>query len=165
VVTLGSGTFTGGTDVQPGVYDVTTGPGQSGNFLVTGANSYNEILDSSDVKGVPEIRVWITTGDRIRISGLSEVTFTPVSTPFVTTNSAVTLYAGTWIVGQDLGPGRYVATPGVGQSGKFAIWGEGVNQMLGGDPIFGEVPSITFVVKKGDVIKISGLGEVALTPW
>jgi hypothetical protein len=163
-VTLGSGSFTGGTDVEPGLYDVTTDPGQSGTFIVTGPNSYHEILDSSGMKGVPEIRVRISTGDRIRISGLSEVMFTPVSNPFITTHSAVTLYAGTWIVGQDLGPGQYVATPGAGQSGRFVIWGEGVNQILGGDPSLGEVPNVSFVVKKGDVIKISGLAEVALAP-
>jgi hypothetical protein len=150
--------------VEPGLYDVTTDRGQSGRLVVTGPNSYNEILDSSGVKGVPEIRVRISTGDRIRISGLSEVLFTPVSTPFVTSQSAVTLYAGTWTVGQDLGPGRYVATPGAGQSGKFIIKSEGVDQILGGDPTLGEVPSVTFSVNNGDIIDISGLGEVALAP-
>jgi hypothetical protein len=163
-VTLSSGSFTGGTDVEPGLYDVTTGPGQTGNFIVAGTDSYNDILSSSGTQGVPKIRVQISTGDRIRISGLSEVMFTPVSTPFVTTHSAVTLYAGTWTVGQDLGPGRYVATPGAGQSGRFVIKSEGVNQVLGGDPSLGEVPSVTFVVKDGDYIRISGLGEVALAP-
>jgi hypothetical protein len=163
-VTLGSGTFVGGTDVEPGLYDVTTGPGQSGNFNVAGTDSYNDMLDSSGVNGVPKIRVQISTGDRIRITGLSEVMFAPVSTPFVTTHSAVTLYAGTWTVGQDLGPGLYVATPGVGQSGRFVIRSEGVNQILGGDPSLGQVPTVTFAVKVGDVIKISGLGVVALAP-
>jgi hypothetical protein len=163
-VTLGSGNFTAGTDVEPGLYDVTAGSGQSGTFIVSGTDSYIVILDSSGVKGVPKIRVQISTGDRIRISGLSQVMFTPVSTPFVTTHSAVTLYAGTWTVGQDLGPGRYVAVPGTGQSGKFMIKSEGVDQILGGDPSLGEVPSVTFGVKDGDVIKISGLAEVALAP-
>jgi hypothetical protein len=163
-VTLASGTFTGGTDVAPGLYDVTTGPGQSGDFIVTGADFYNDPLGSSGTQGVTTIRAQISTGDRIRISGLSEVMFTPVSTPFVTTHSAVTLYAGTWTVGQDLGTGRYVATPGTGQSGKFVIRNEGVSQVLGGDPSLGEVPSVSFGVKNGDVIKISGLGKVDLTP-
>jgi hypothetical protein len=163
-VTLGSGNFTGGTDVQPGLYDVTTGPGQSGSFVVTGTDSYNEILGSSGTRGVPEIRVQISTGDRITITGLSEVMFAPVSTPFVTTQSAVTLYAGTWTVGQDLGPGRYVATPGAGQSGKFVVESEGVDVVLGGHPRRGQVPSVTFSVNDGDIITISGLGTVALAP-
>ncbi len=163
-VTLGSGSFLGGTDVAPGLYDVTTGPDQSGTFIVSGTDSYDENLDSSGTQGVPEIRVQISNGDQIQISGLSQVIFTPVSTPFVTSHSAVTLYAGTWTVGQDLGPGSYVATPGAGQSGNFIITSEGINVVLGGDPSLGEVPSVTFNVQTGDVIEITGLGQVTLEP-
>jgi hypothetical protein len=163
-VTLGSGAFTGGTDVAPGLYDVTTGPGQSGNFFVSGTDSYNEVLASSGSRGVPEIRVQISNGDQIRISSLSQVFFTPVSTPFVTTQSVAALYAGSWTVGQDLGPGTYVATPGAGQSGTFVITSEGVNVRLGGNPGRGAVASVTFTVQSGDVIAISGLEQVTLTP-
>ncbi len=162
-MTLGAGRFTGGTDVTPGLYDVTTGPGQSGSFIVNGTDSYNEVLDSSGSKGVPEIRVQISNGVQIQISGLSQVDFTPVSTPFVTTHSVATVYAGTWTVGQDLGPGKYVATPGTGQSGTFIIAGEGVNQRLSSDPSRGAT-SVTFNVQLGDVIEISGLEQVTLTP-
>ena len=163
-VTLGAGDFTGGTDVAPGLYDVTTGPGQSGTFIVTGTDSYNEILGSSGSRGVPEIRVQISNGDQIQISGLSQVIFAPVSTPFVTTHSAVDLYAGTWTVGQDLGAGQYVATPGAGQHGNFMIKGDGVNVVLGRDSSTGAVSSVTFNVQNGDVIAISGLSQVTLTP-
>lgn len=150
--------------MAPGLYDVTTGPNQSGNFTVRGTDSYNEILDTSGTRGVPQIRVQISNGDLIQISSLSHVIFTPVSTPFVTTHSAATLYAGSWMVGQDLGPGKYVATPATGQSGTFVIAHEGINVMLGGDPTLGEMPSVTFTVQNNDVIGISGLGQVTLTP-
>lgn len=160
-VVLGSGTFAGGTDVVPGLYDVTTGPDQNEHFIVTGTDLYNEVLGT---KGVPKIRVQISKGDQIQISGTSEVFFTPVSTPFVTSQSAVNLYAGTWTVGQDLGPGKYVATPGNGQTGQFVIQSEGVAVTLGGDSSQGEVPSVTFTVQNGDVIEITGLGQVSLTP-
>jgi hypothetical protein len=163
-VTLGAGKFTGGTDVAPGLYDVTTSPGQIGNFIVSGTDSYNEILDSSGNRGVPEIRVQISNGDQIQISGLSQVFFTPVSTPFVTTHGAVTLYAGTWTVGQDLGAGKYVATPGAGESGTFVITAEGVNETLSADPGRGAVANVTFNVQNGDVIAISDLEQVTLTP-
>jgi hypothetical protein len=163
-VTLGPGSFTGGTDVAPGLYDVTTGPGQSGNFVVNGTDSYNEVLDSSGSQGVPKIRVQISSGDQIQISGLSQAFFTPVSTPFVTTHSAVTLYAGTWTVGQDLGPGRYVATSGAGESGTFIIPDEGVNVILSSKPGRGAVSSVTFNVQDRDVIEISGLEQVTLEP-
>jgi hypothetical protein len=151
--------------VAQGLYDVTTGPGQSGRFTVTGTDSYDDVLDSSGAQGVPQIRAQISSGDRIQISSsLSQVIFTPVATPFVTASSAVNLYAGTWTVGQDLGPGTYVATPGTGQSGKFIISSEGVNVTLGGDPNLGEVPDVTFSVQIGDVIQISDLGQVSLAP-
>jgi hypothetical protein len=163
-VALGSGDFTGGTDVDPGLYDVTAGQDQSGTFLVKGTDSYSETLDSSGTSGVPEIRAHISTGDQIHISGLSQVFFTPVSTPLVTTQSTANLYAGTWTVGQDLGPGTYVATPGSGQSGTFDVKAEDVHAILGSDPSRGEVASLTFTVENGDVIKIAGLAQVTLTP-
>lgn len=162
-VTLGVGDFSGGTDVAPGLYDVTTSPGQNDNFIVSGTDSYNENLDSSGSRGVPMIRVQISNGDEIQISGSSQVDFTPVSTPFVTSQSAADLYAGTWTVGQDLGPGRYVATPAAGQRGNFTIQREGINVILGGDHA-GAVPSVTFNIQNGDVIAISGLSQVTLTP-
>ena len=140
---------------------MTTGADQSEQFVVTGTDVYNESLGTN---GVPKVRVQISKGDQIQISGPSEVFFTPVSTPFVTTYSAVDLYAGTWTVGQDLGPGSYLATPGTGQTGKFVIAAEGLNVVLGSDQTLGEVPTVTFTVKDGDVIDISGLRQVALTP-
>jgi hypothetical protein len=150
--------------VTAGLYDVTTAPGQSGRFIVSGTDSYREILGSSGTRGIPEIRVQISGGDQIQISGLSQVFFNPVSTPFVTTQTAVTLYAGTWTVGQDLGPGTYVATPGPGQNGSLTITAEGVSATLGNAPRQGAVSSVTFTVQTGDVIAISGLASVTLTP-
>ena len=160
-MTLGAGTFLGGPDVAPGLYDLTTESDQSGRFVVRGTDSYKEVLGTP---GVPKIRVQISDGDQIEVWDLSQVVFTPVSTPFVTSHSAVTLYAGTWTVGQDLGPGRYVATPGSGQRGNLIITSEGVNEVLGGDPTDGGVPSYTFRVQSGDVIEITGLAEVTLAP-
>jgi hypothetical protein len=163
--TLGSGNFTGGTDVAPGLYDVTAGAGQSGNFIVQGTDSYDEVLGGDvSIGDVPEVRAQISAGDQIQISSLSQVIFTPVSTPYVTTQTPVTLYAGTWTVGQDLGPGRYVATPGTGQSGNFIIANENVDEILGGDPTSGDVPNVTFTVQNGDTIDISSLSQVMLNP-
>lgn len=162
--TLGAGSFTGGTDVPAGLYDVTTGPGQSGNFMVSGTDSYNEILDSSGQNGEPKIRVQISKGDQIQISGLSSVTFTPVTTPFITTHSLVNLYAGTWTVGQDIGAGRYVATPGSGQSGNFIVTGnDSYNEILDSTGSNGET-SLTVNLTDGDVISISSMSQVTMTP-
>lgn len=162
-VTLGAGNFVGGQDVKAGLYDVTAGAGQSGNFIVTGTDQYDEILGDMTDGGVATVRAQISNGDKIQISGLSQVVFTPVTTPYVTTHSLVTLYAGTWTVGQDLGTGRYIATPGAGQSGNFIITNEGVDEILG-DVTDGGVANVTVTVQKGDVIQISGLSQVTMTP-
>lgn len=58
-------------------------------------------------------------------------------------------------------PGRYVAAPGPGQSGNFIIMDEGVNEILGGS-MGGS--SVTLYVKKGDLIEISSLSQVVMTP-
>jgi len=163
LTTLGAGNFTVGPDIPAGLYNVTAGAGQSGNFIVTGNDNYDEILGSADELGVPEVRAWLQNGDKIQLSGLSSVTFTPVATPYVTAIEPVDLYAGTWTVGQDIAPGRYVATPGAGQSGNFIINGEGINEILGSADGLG-VPSVTVTVHKGDVIQISGLARVVMTP-
>ena len=117
-----------------GLYDVTPGAGQSGNFMVDGTNSYNEILGSSSdgLSGVPKVRVMISSGDSIKVSGLSQVVFTPVTTPLVTTHTLVNLYAGTWTVGQDIGPGtvcRHNRTPGERETSS--VEAEDVNEILG----------------------------------
>lgn len=158
-VTLGAGSFSGGTDVAVGLYDVSPGSGQSGNFIVNGTDSYDEILGGD--LGVTKVRAKISSGDSIQISSLSQVQFTPVTSAFVTAHSQVGLYAGTWTTGQDLGPGRYVATPGANESGNFIIDAEGVDEILGGSL---GVPNVTFNVRTGDVISISGLSQVTLSP-
>jgi hypothetical protein len=163
--TLGAGTFAGGKDVAPGLYDVTPGPGESGNFIVTGTDMYDEVLgtDSSD-GGVPKVRATISNGDQIQISGLSSVTFTPVTAAYVTAHATTTLYAGTFTVGQDIGAGKYVATPGSGESGNFIVTGnDSYDEILGGDNSEGGVPSVTATLTDGDIVSISGLSQVTLT--
>jgi hypothetical protein len=165
LVTLGAGTFTGGKDVVAGLYNVKPGAGQSGNFIVTGSDSYNEVLGTNGGIGVvPMVRVKISNGDKIQISGLRAVTFAPVSTPSITSHATTDLYAGTWTVGQDIGAGRYLATPGAGQSGTFIVSGtDSYSEILGGDASRGEMPSVTVSLSNGDVIQISGLSKVVMT--
>lgn len=152
-----------GQDIPAGLYNVTAGAGQSGNFIVNGPDTYDEILGSADGMGVPEVRARLRSGDKIQLSGLSSVIFTPVTSPYVTSVKTTNLYAGTWTVGQDIAPGRYVATPGAGQSGNFIIDAEGVDEILGSADGMG-VPNVTVTIHKGDVIEISGLAQVTMTP-
>lgn len=160
-VTIGTGTFVGGEDVAVGLYDVTAGAGESGNFIVNEGASYNEVIGAGGL-GVDKVRAKISEGDQIKISGLSNVTFTPVTAKFVTQQKAVDLYAGTFVVGEDVGEGRYKVTPGSGQSGNFIVNdGASYNEVLGSD--FG-VPEVTANLSNGDKITISGLSKVTFTP-
>jgi hypothetical protein len=134
--------------------------------MVSGTDSYNEILGGgASAGGVQKVRVRVSSGDQISISGLASVTFTPVTTPFSTTHTSTSLYAGNFTVGEDVGAGRYVATPGAGQSGNFMVSGtDSYNEILGGSSANGGVPSVTVNLTNGDVIAISGLSQVTFTP-
>lgn len=163
--TLGAGTFTGGSDVASGLYDVTPAADQSGNFMVDGKDSYNEILGSdTSMSEVSKARVQISSGDKIQISGLSQVIFTPVTAPLTTAHATTSLYAGTFIVGQDIGAGKYVVTPASDETGNFMVDGaNSYNEILGNDSSMGEVPSVNVTLSKGDKIAISSLDQVIMT--
>jgi hypothetical protein len=163
-VVLGAGTFTAGKEVALGLYDVTTVPGQSGNFIVSGTDSYNEILGVAEDQGVPKVRVRLSDGDYIQISSLSKVIFTPVVAAFVTFYGAASLYAGTFTVGEDIAAGRYVAQAAAGQSGNFIVSGtDSYNEILGSSEA-GGVPNVTVTLTNGDVVELSGLSRVNFTP-
>src|SRR5699024_10302736 len=76
---------------------------------------------------------------------------------------ATTLGAGTFTVGQDVAPGRYVLEPGAGQSGNVhAATAEDplvINEILGDAAGLG-VPSVTTTLIEGEELEISGLSEV-----
>ena len=162
--TLGAGTFTGGKDVPEGLYDVTAPAGGYGNFMVSGQDYSNDILGANEFgSGVSKIRVIISDGDKITISGVSEVAFTPVTAPLAPSSPTITnLYAGTFVVGPDIPAGRYVATAPAGGSGNFMVEGtDTYNGILGGD--YG-TPNITVTLTDGDKITISGLDQVTMAP-
>lgn len=165
---LGAGTFVGNKDIPVGLYEVSSTSG-SGNFTITSSSgnlNVNEILGVSDGLGVAEIRTPILSGDVINISGINQVHFQPVTAPFITTVQTVVLHAGTWIAGQDVAPGRYLATATSG-SGNFTVTGSdgslNTNEILGVSDGIG-VASVTIDLNSGDVINVSGLNLATLTP-
>lgn len=162
LTTLGAGTFIVGEDLPPGRYVIEAAGGQSGNISATSADNpltINEILGDAGGFGVPSVTSTLVDGEEISISGLSEVTLTPAETELRTT-----LGAGEWVVGLDIAPGSYVATPADGQSGNFVIYDEfgwpDTNEILGDADGFG-VPEVTVSLADGDQIEISGLAEVS----
>jgi len=166
---LGAGSFTTGIDIHTGCYDVTTLGIGSGNFTVTSASGIlntNEVLTSdTSTIGVLKTRVILARGDVINISGISEVHFQPVASPFVTTVRTVTLSAGTFNVNQDVASGRYFITGEPGETGNFIIYDSTgvpiVNEILGAPD---GVPSITLNLASGETIDIDGINGVTFIP-
>jgi hypothetical protein len=77
-ITLGTGTFYVGKDINAGRYVVST-TNNGGNFFVTdpsGISSVNEIL-GTDPSYVNNITIDLVNGQNIKISGLQSVKFTP----------------------------------------------------------------------------------------
>lgn len=153
--TLNTGDFVVGQDIKAGLYDVTPASGESGNFFTSGGT--NEILGGQ--YGVAKVRTKLNNNDTVKISGMSTATFTPVTTPFVTTHTTTTLYAGVFTVGEDIGAGRYDVTPGAGESGNLFTSG-GTNEILGGQ--YG-VPKTTVDLSDGDTVTLTSMNSVLFT--
>lgn len=157
LTTLNTGKFEVGTDIPEGRY-VITGDG-SGNIFVYDENDVpyvNEILGGGDF-GVESVTTDIKTGDKVEISGISNVMFTPAETEMYED----TLTTGNWVVGLDIAPGRYDITSEGGSGNLFIYnttgWIE-VNEILGGGD-FG-VEKVTAELKEGYTITISGINQV-----
>ncbi|MFC0906371.1 hypothetical protein ACFHWD_16980 [Clostridium sp. MT-14] len=164
---LSTGTFTGGKDVQAGLYDATPVEGQ-GNFTVNGSDGslkINEILGAANGMGVSKVRVEIADGDKIQLQGINKAHFEPVTTPFVTKAQQLSLYSGVWKAGEDIAVGRYKAVPASG-SGNFVVYDKSgmpkVNEILGGSA--GGVNEVTFDVEEGDIVNIAGMSQANITP-
>lgn len=158
LTTLGAGSFIVGTDIPAGRY-VCTGD-SSGNFFVYEKEFpvVNEILGGQENLGVSSVTIDLKDGQKIEISGINNVTFTPAETKLLTE-----LSAGTWIVGFDIAPGRYVCAS-AGGNGNFFVYRNGlprVNEILGGGE-FG-VENVTTDLKDGDKVQICGMDKVIFT--
>ncbi len=159
---LGAGSFTVGADLPAGRYVITPKAGESGNLSASSKSdplAINEVLGDAGGLGVPSVTSTLTKGEVVKISGLSQVTFTPADTKLRTT-----LSAGDWEVGLDIAPGRYVASPSQGDSGNFVVYDKHglpeTNEVLGDAGGLG-VPNVTVTLSNGERIRISGLSEVA----
>lgn len=156
---LNTGSFMVGTDIPAGRY-VISGDG-SGNLIIynsSGVPYINEIL-GGDI-GVNTVTTDISEGDKIDISGINKVTFTPAETKL----SEGTLTTGNWIVGLDIQAGRYDAESTSGNGNLFVYNKQGlpvVNEILGGGDI--GVDKVTIDLKDGNMISISGMNEVKFT--
>lgn len=158
---LSAGEHMVGTHLAPGAYDITFNG--SGNFVVTGSDGAllsNEV-GGSDI-GVSKYRAILTEGSKIKISGMS-INTKPVKRTLMS-YSNVSLYAGYWIVGQDITEGRYKVTS-TGNGGNFVVYGGNgsikINEILGGDI---GVKEVVINLNNNDIIRISGINNAKFTP-
>lgn len=153
-VTLGAGTFTVGKDIQPGRYVIKATAG-SGNLGSEGGGDedINVILGDTvdnDLGQVTSYTADLKKGEKIEISGIDQTSFTPTpsSRKFLTT-----LSAGSWVVGKDIKPGRYLikATEG---SGNLTSSNGDINEILGTtkDTDLGQVTEVTTDLSDGQIL-------------
>lgn len=157
LTTLNAGKFEVGQDIPEGRY-VITGDG-NGNLFIYDENDVpyvNEILGGGDI-AVESVTTNINAGDKVEITGINNVTFTPAETIMYEDS----LTTGNWVVGLDIAPGRYDITSAGGSGNLFIYnttgWIE-VNEILGSKD-FG-VEKVTTDLKDGYVISISGMNKV-----
>lgn len=79
--TLGAGEWYVGEDIQPGRYVITPSDGDSGNIAVYDAGKdyalKSDILNSFGTNGVKSLTWDLTDGQKVEISGMEDVLFTP----------------------------------------------------------------------------------------
>lgn len=159
---LSAGEHFVGQQIEKGIYDVTFSNG-SGNFFV---HSSDDNLLSNEIggnSGISKYRSILPDGSRIKLNGI-KATFTPVKRTILPYED-LELYAGYWLVGQDLTNGRYKVTTTGSNSGNFMVFSSNgsnkTNEILGGS--YG-VDEVIVNLKDGDLIQISSLSKVNFIP-
>ena len=181
-VDLGAGTFTVGTDIEAGTYDLTPNIGQEGKITVTSPQIESDIslgctqdtlgfadATNSDNMGISKMRLKLVKGDTIDLNGVNKTQFKPITTPFVSKTPKETfLYAGRFVTGEDIAPGRYkiVATKG---NGAVYIYNDNMQsqQLISdqkGDYTTNDPKSATITLKNGNPIFITGIEQVDFVP-
>ncbi|MFT8314125.1 MAG: hypothetical protein ABF633_07680 [Clostridium sp.] len=162
---LGAGTFFGGKNIQPGLYDITPVEGQ-GNCTIEdkqGKVNISETLGIDKKICVTKIRTKIANEDKIQLYGINKVHFEPAVSSSSITSQSIQLYTGAWVVGEDIAKGTYIATSFKG-SGNLAVYNKygitKVNKILGTDG----VKEVTVDLEDHNTVVISNLNQVTLTP-
>jgi len=151
--TLTSGTWVVGEDLPQGRYLIT---GDSAGTIVIWRGPVPAFEESLGEGGIGSITTYVSNGDIIEISGITNVSFTPVEERALSN----TLTTGNWIVGIDIPAGQFYATASAG-TGTLIIWRNDaviVNEILG-DGDYG-VERISVDLADGDVIAVTGLSSV-----
>ncbi|QNQ83739.1 hypothetical protein FP435_04420 [Lactobacillus sp. PV037] len=152
-VTLGAGSFEvgAGKDIEPGRYVIKAESGD-GNFQSDGGEDINIILGTTPDEDGGQVDSYTTTlvkGEKIKISGIEKTSFEPAPKPKFQTSFG----PGTWIVGQDIKPGRY-EIKAVRGSGNITSNNSDINEILGttADNDEGQITHFTADLTDGEAI-------------
>lgn len=159
-VTLGSGTYKVGRDIQPGRYVIRA---KSGSGNVSGDNDLNLILGTTvnnDLGQVDSYTTDLKKNAEVKLESLQSVTFTP--TPAKRSFKTI-LSAGNWVVGKDIKAGRYEITALQG-SGNLTTDDGDLNEILGttSDKDEGQVTKVNVDLSNGQVLN-NALESIKLT--
>lgn len=175
VVELTNGTYRVGSDIKAGRYIVTTANVDGGNFFNSDNDEtslINVILGkyvSNDLGTVDSYTVSLKKGEKITLVQYQNDETkekSPVTTKFSPATKKrkyqTTLSAGSWVVGKDIKPGKYVIYANEGRGLLISNDGS-LNQNLSKDaqPDIDEVTKITTRLNRGEVI-YSNLKSITL---
>lgn len=154
---LSSGSWIVGTDIAQGRFVITAD--SVGYFTVWRGDhlQVNEVLGGGNT-GINTITTYLLTGDRVIITDINNVTFTPAPDRSLSNR----LGSGNWVVGLDVPAGSFTVTTPTGV-GQIIIWRGNelvLNELIqdGNFPEGEEQLLVNLVI--GDIITISGVDEV-----
>lgn len=176
---LGPGTYIGGEQLVPAVYEVTLDSGSAGGLLISfsGDDPFGGIAEAlvapehAGHGAVSMVRVEISEGDEIVLlkgpPGDFLLAFTPVTSRRVEPiGGRVTLHSGTWSVGDDLTHGVYRVDWPAGEFGNLVVvdgrTGARRDEMLGGNGNDREAGIPALDLQPGDRMVIGGITELTL---
>lgn len=180
-VDIGSGSFTVGTDIQAGLYDLIPKVGQEGSITVKSKDTSDLSLgctentlgiidaNNSDDNGIPKMRLKLNKGDIVNINGVNKTHFEPVKSPLVgSTPKKISLYQGRFVVGEDIAPGKYTII-GVKGSGSVNVYDNKIDstrQVISDqhENVLHFPKQATITLKNGNPIFIIGIEQVDFIP-
>ena len=176
-VTLGTGHYTVGKQIKSGLYNIYILKGQ-GSIDITAADGENILSPSISAHPNPnpqnqfsvnKIRIFLGTGDKISLQGVSEVKFKPTTLGNITTPKKVTLYTGAWVVGKDIAPGKYIIDNSQSSiTDVFAYHADGTEDFAftldAPNSYQGCTSTYTGSFEKGETIVINGSQGIDFTP-
>ncbi|MDR2374688.1 MAG: hypothetical protein LBD77_11490 [Bifidobacteriaceae bacterium] len=154
-VTLTEGSYTVGTDIQPGHYEITSDGDLTGSLRIespTDPFKANELLGEGEFGlGSPKYITDLATGDVVRWQGAPSITLTPAETRLMDR-----LTPGNYVVGLDVAPGAYTVKPVGEWSGNLLVYATD-STVLVNEIIDAGADDLPITLQDGQLVSVSGV--------